>query len=132
MPQTQSGQIYPFDAGPGVGYQDILTMVPYSMGDVNTVLPSTGEPMSDYMDAKTGDVTPKVNYLWYLLAIFLLLVLLKYASEHEKTDMQPAIAGIGVYNFVVIGIMAMLFSIVGKVIFNKYPVKGVTQLFNMA
>jgi len=36
----------------------------------------------------------------------------------------------GIRNFLVIGVMAMLFILMAKVIFNKYPVQGLTQMVN--
>jgi len=37
---------------------------------------------------------------------------------------------VGIRNFIVIGIMAMLFILLMKVVFNKYPVQGLTQMVN--
>lgn len=39
---------------------------------------------------------------------------------------------IGLYNFVVIGLMALIFIVVAKMVFNKWQVKGVTDLVNAA
>lgn len=75
---------------------------------------------------------PTVNYLWYLLAIFIILVVLKIAVEHEKSGMDVAFVGVSVYNWVAIGLMAALFLVVIKTILNKYPVNGFTQIFNAA
>lgn len=37
---------------------------------------------------------------------------------------------LGLKNFIMIGVMAILFIVVAKVIVNKYPVAGVTQVIN--
>jgi hypothetical protein len=132
---TQSGRVVPFQtyaarmgsSGFGLANQDKLTQAPIG-GRSFMSIPSNGVSADD-VDGL--DVVPQVNYLWYILAIFLLLVALKYASQHERSGMQPAIAGIGVYNYIVIGIMSMLFIITAKVILNKYQVKGLTTLVNM-
>ncbi len=39
---------------------------------------------------------------------------------------------LGIRNFFVIGILALLFIVLGKVVFSKYPVKGVSDLFQAA
>jgi hypothetical protein len=84
--------------------------------------------------AAVGNSTtaPTPNYLWYLLAIFVILVILKIAVEHEKSGMDVAFVGVSVYNWVAIGLMAALFLVVIKTILNKYPVSGFTQIFNAA
>lgn len=82
-------------------------------------------------DTPGAEIMPQVNYLWYILGIVGLLVALRYAGE-KSDDVQPTIAGVGIYNFFVVGIMSMLFLLTGKVIFNKWRVKGVTELFNAA
>lgn len=39
-------------------------------------------------------------------------------------------AGVGLRNVVLIAIMTMLFIVMAKVIFNKYPFNGVTEVVN--
>lgn len=128
MPVTQDGTIYAFDSFPGVGPQDILTQAGFAGIDDTPGAATVVQTVQKQAQA-AGGVTPKVNYLWYFLGIFVLLVGMKYAG-HKASGAQPQLAGVGVYNFVVIGVMAMLFILTGKVIFNKYPIKGVTDLFN--
>lgn len=125
---TQGAMVYPFDNRMGVGIQDRLTQsstmsfggVPLSGVDENAMFAATD---------KGGD-EPKVNYLWFILGIVIILAILKYASEHEKAAMEPKIVGVGVYNWVVVGILAMLFMLVTKTILNKYPIKGLTDIVN--
>lgn len=38
----------------------------------------------------------------------------------------------GVMNFLLIGTMALVFIVLGKWLFNRYPVPGVTAIFNAA
>jgi hypothetical protein len=94
-----------------------------------------------FMDEIAGTASPapvsdpvvnKVNPLYVLGGIFVLLVILKVGSEHEKSGMEPHLLGVGVWNFVVIGIMALLFLVAGKAILNKYPIAGLTPIFNAA
>lgn len=127
MPVSRSGQLWPIGSGSGVRPQDRLTMG--SLASQYPDIPDEGLTVNALADRADA---PKINYLWYVLGIVIVLVALKYASEHERSGMDPKIAGIGVYNYVVIGTMAMLFIVTGKVILNKYPVKGLTEIFNAA
>ena len=69
-----------------------------------------------------------------LLAVVVLVLVLKYAMQHEKSGMSPSFMGIGVYNFLAVGLMAELFIILSKVIVNKYSGKwpAMTTLINTA
>lgn len=64
------------------------------------------------------------------VAIIVILCILKWAMEHEKSGMQPAFMGIGMYNFIAVTLMATLGILTEKAIVNKYPIKGVTNLIN--
>lgn len=123
---TQGGRAYPMENRMGVGIQDQLTL--------SGTMQPMGIPTSGIEDDALFESSqaPKVNYLWYILGVVILLAGLKYASEHEKSGMEPRIVGVGVYNWIVVGVLAMLFMLVGKTILNKYPVKGLTDLFNAA
>jgi hypothetical protein len=123
MPITSQGKVYAFGTMAGMQPQDLLT-VP-----------------GEYMDEIAGNAnpaqasmveTPRVNPLYVLGALVLLLVILKIASEHEKSGMEPHLMGIGVWNFIVVGILAVLFLVASKAILNKYPVSGLTQIVNAA
>lgn len=39
---------------------------------------------------------------------------------------------IGLYNFVVIGLMALLFIVLLKMLTTKFPIKGITELVHAA
>lgn len=82
-------------------------------------------------DSLLNPNTQQINPLWYLLAIVILLGVLKFAMEHEKSGLDPKIVGIGVANFVVIGVMATLWIAVEKIIVNKWHVNGLTDLINL-
>jgi hypothetical protein len=123
MPVTQSGQVYAFGTGPGMQPQDLLSVPDGFMDEIA----GTASP------AQVASPTEnKVNPLYVLGGIFLLLVLAKVGSEHEKSGMQPHLMGVGVWNFVVVGILAVLFLVSSKAILNKYPVPGLTQVINAA
>lgn len=123
MPVTNSGQLYAFGVQPGMDAQDFLSN-PQGLLQPGSY---SGERATTYAAATAED---QPNYLWYLLGIFILLVIAKIASEHEKSGMEPAFIGIGLFNFFVVGITAMLFLLLGKVIVNKWYLKGMTELFN--
>lgn len=64
----------------------------------------------------------------YIGAI-LLLVALKFLSEHDATELDPADLHIGGYNVLAVGTTAVLFIVAGKVITAKYAIPGLSQLF---
>jgi hypothetical protein len=135
MPVNQQGQEYPLTAYPGYSLNDALTS---SSGADLFVVPGTSAD-SQYLASPTpvatSSTTPNIapaNYAYYIVAIILLLGVLKFATEHEKSDMDPKFVGIGVYNFFAVGIMSMLFLVIGKVAFAKYPVPGISQIIAAA
>ncbi len=123
MPITAQGDIYAFGAGPGMQPQDLLS-IPADFTD-EIAGGANRAPITQMEE-------PKINPLYMLGAIVLLLVILKIASEHEKAGMETHLMGIGVWNFLVVGILALLFLVAMRAIFNKYPVSGITQIVNAA
>lgn len=39
---------------------------------------------------------------------------------------------LGLRNFIIVGVMALLFIVVAKVVFTKYPVKGISEMVQSA
>jgi hypothetical protein len=76
--------------------------------------------------------TPPVNPLLYLAVIVLFLVGIKFASEHERSGFSPTLIGVGVWNMIAVGGMALLFILCLKIVVNKYQVPGLTTLVNAA
>lgn len=118
MPSAQDGRVWGFNLGPGLGNQDKLTNSQPMYANTYTLLGQ--DSSAQVLSGGASNASPKANYLWYLLGIVLLLALLKYASEHEKSGMEPHLAGIGVWNFFVIGIMALLFLVAAKTVSSKW------------
>jgi len=106
-------------SGRGISQQDAKTM-PFFTQASPTATVTTDSPNR-----------PAVNWLWTLLAVFVFMVLLKIAVEHEKSGMQMSFVGVGVWNFVAVGTMAMFFHVVMKAIFNKWYIKGITDFVNV-
>jgi len=129
MPSTQSGNVYPFNgmAGTGSDVQAALSSSFLEYGAEGTIIPEAGTPTTT--DTATN-TPPKISTLWYLGSIVLLIVILKFAMEHEKSGMEPSFVGIGVYNFIAVGLMALLFIVLAKVIVNKWQVPGLTHVIN--
>lgn len=133
MPVTQAGVNIPFYMGVGVGPDTSYTEssafgnigVGGAMAGASPAAAASGGPST------TASTAPKVSTLWYLLAAFVLIIAFKFAVEHEKSGMSFSFMGIGVYNFIAVGIMAFLFLVSFKVIFNKYYVPGLTELVNV-
>ncbi len=123
MPQTQSGVNIPFDMGPGVGDDDMLTLsnsyADFSDNMVNANPLSVGQPMA----------TPKVSAVWYLFGLILILIAFKFAVEHEGST-EMSFMGISVYNFLAVTLMVIPGIALFKIAVNKYYVPGLTDLVN--
>lgn len=125
MPGLSNNTTVFYEDGPGMGALDLATMSDQGFDAMPGT--SVSASVSSNIAAQTG---PTPNYLWYLFGVVVLLVVLKWASEHERSEMQVRLVGIGMWNFVATGLMAALFIFVAKVTLNKYPVKGITPIFN--
>jgi hypothetical protein len=60
----------------------------------------------------------------------LILFLLKFLSEHDRTELDPAHVHIGGYNLLAVGVTAVVFIVMFKVLFNRWHVPGLTELAN--
>lgn len=65
-----------------------------------------------------------------LVGMIILLIIFKYASEHEKVDLDPRDLHIGAYNIIAVGLASTIFIVVGKALTTRYSVPGLTQFFN--
>ena len=125
MPVDTMGQQWGINTGsPGFSTAGQLTSSAY--GPLQTG--GTGAPVATLT---TSQNTAPVSALWYLLGIFIILVVLKYASEHEKAGMDPKLLGVGVWNLVAVTLLATLGIATEKILLNKYPIKGLTDLINV-
>jgi hypothetical protein len=73
-----------------------------------------------------------ISPVTYLIGIIGVIVLMKLLGESTKTDVQPAHIKIGGYNVIVIALIAITGSVGLKLVFNKFPVPGLTELVNAA
>jgi len=123
---TANGQFVPLSLDNAYGNQQQVTSPNsfYNSSGSGAVSANTVAPV-----ASQG----RTSALWYIFAVLLILVAIKFASEHEKSPMRDSIsfAGISVYNYIVIGLMAMLFIVTAKIVFNKWQVPGLTDIVNM-
>jgi hypothetical protein len=126
MPVTSDGRVVPLDVRPGIGINDLLTMP----GDELSHPEMIGGNDAVQTSAAATD-KPKVNYLWYILGVAVFLVLIRI-SESKIHGSQPAVLGVGIYNMVVVGTMALLWIVVVKVILNKYHVSGLSEIASIA
>ena len=131
---TLSGQYAPIGLGWGLQAQDLMTLPVNSLNPVAT--PALQAPdAAGNIDVTATDqaaAPPRHNYLLVMLGIVVLLIVLKYASEHEKSGMQPSLVGIGLWNWIVVTIMAVLGLATAKTLVMKYPVKGLTEVIGAA
>lgn len=69
----------------------------------------------------------------YLIGVVAALIALRYANEKASDGSpDPEFVGINLFNFAAIGLQAMLFVLLGKVLFTKMKVPGITELFAAA
>jgi hypothetical protein len=66
----------------------------------------------------------------YWLGLILILIVLKFFSESPKTSINPAKIEVGGYNWLTIGIISVTFISIFKVLVNKFPLPGLTELGN--
>lgn len=134
MPTAADGSYYPLQASPGMGLSSQMVSpsnLSFNSGtDPSMAIldPITTQPNS----ASTSVQMPSANYTMYIIGIVVLLIVMKFASEHEKSKMDPKIVGIGVWNFMSVGILATLFLVGMKVIMAKYPIPGIAQIIGAA
>jgi hypothetical protein len=122
----------PLSTLPGVDIIGGLTQVPINDGlpTPNAVSGGTAALSGTTTGSPTSKNNPQTVY--YLIAVLLILVALRYLTEHEKSRMDVHLVGIGVYNWLIVGLLAVTFEAASKAILNRYYVKGVTELFNAA
>jgi hypothetical protein len=130
MPVTTGGQAYAFDTSPGIRFQDQLTNanagINMLMGDTQVDAQAT---------AGVGTTSAKTSAsIWITLVVVLgLLIVMKFSIEHEKSGMQPALMGIGIWNWVAVTIMATLGIVTEKALLNKWNyIPGLTDYVNAA
>lgn len=70
--------------------------------------------------------------LVWLLGLMVLLGLTKIFSEHPSSPISPAHIHIGGYNWWTITVASISGIVIMKLIFNRWPVPGITQLVNAA
>ena len=63
-----------------------------------------------------------------LIGMIILLVLLKFIGEHDKTAIKPAHISIGGYNLLAVTITAMIGITLMKLVFIRWNVPGVSPL----
>jgi hypothetical protein len=132
MPSTRSGEYYAFQTRPGISLDDQLTNGAVGMG---MALGANTQVDVESTSGVAVAATPKVAAsIWITLTVVVgLLVVMKFAIEHEKSGMQPALMGIGVWNWVAVTIMATLGIVTEKALLNKYNyIPGLTEYVNAA
>ena len=126
MPQNATGAIVPFDMLPGIGVAQGMAS-PSLFADYNGIQAEAAPATNP-----TASAPAKVSTVWYLFAVILIAVLLKFVVEHEKSGMEVGYVHIGFYDWIAVGLMTLIFLIVVKTLLNKYPVPGLTDLVNVA
>lgn len=135
MALTAGGQTIPQSVGPGVGLLDMLTQGSSFMTGTGTgQLVASPAPAAPSLAAAAAKVPASAAaYLGTLGAILVILLVLKFAMEHEKSGMEPHLLGIGMWNLVAVSTMAVLGIAGTKIIVNKYAsgYKPLVDIVNM-
>lgn len=126
MAQAKDGSTYGADVRYGSPTSRELT----SAGGLFDVF--VGDRSMPQNPTTSPNAKPQVNFLYSFLAIFILLIIAKVASEHSRSDMKGnlSLMGIGVWNFLLVGVTSVLFILTAKAIGNKWYVKGFTETIN--
>lgn len=130
MPINQSGQGYGLTPSPVMSSADYMTMSSTAVQPTGADASAGTLPSSNQAVGATA--VPQANYWAIILAVIGLMVVVHIATEREGSDIEVAHVKIGVYNFLVIGIEAMLFIVMAKVILAKHPIPGLTQIVGAA
>lgn len=67
-----------------------------------------------------------------IVGFLILLIGLKFLAYLPKTELNPAHIYPGAYNFISAGIMVLMFLVLGKLLFARYHVPGVSEVFAFA
>jgi hypothetical protein len=79
-----NGREYAFGVNNGAGNpQNLLTKAVWELDNPA----ATGYQEDTVLD----NSEPKPNYIWYIFGIIVLLAIFKFASEHEKSGVDPAV-----------------------------------------
>lgn len=107
----------------------------YTLPSANPVPANPGTTVQDAnlnVPVTATDGNPKG--LAYVFALLLgLLIVAGYAQQKANDGKpDPRFGGINVYTFLSVGLMAMVFSLSGKILTTRYKVPYLTDLFRAA
>jgi len=64
------------------------------------------------------------------LGLILLLAFFKFFSENDATELDPFDFRVSGYNVAAVGVSAVVFIVLFKVVANRYPIPGLTDIAN--
>jgi hypothetical protein len=108
-----------------------------SLGNLNQKINSTSSqspntsPIADYTGWGAGISFLGQPFAFYL-GLIAFLFLLKWFGEHPNTPIDPRHIHIGGYDMMAVGVSAIVFIVGAKLLLNRYPVMGLTQVINYA
>lgn len=125
MPETNAGVLYGINFNPGMSMQDQLVSTGYSQ--------AAYQPLGSNVDtaSQSAQAAAPVGAIWFLFGFIAIIFLAKFLSEREGSSINPSLMGFGLFNLVAVSLMAIPGIAVTKIIVNKYPVKGLTDLVNI-
>lgn len=101
----------------------------FSSGGTAEVNPDGGSVSGGYNFIGANATLLGQPFVWFL-GLFALLGIAKWFGEHPDSPINPEHIHVGGYNWFVGGVIAVTFIAFGKMIVNRYPIPGVTQIFN--
>ncbi len=66
----------------------------------------------------------------FILVGFVLILLALWLAHKKSGYLQREALGVNLFNLVTVGITAVLFIALGKILFARFPVKGLSALFS--
>ena len=125
-------------AAPGIGgipdpYDIAMSNLSTFGWGTSTMASSSNSPSQADALSPAGFTLPQTvlgQPLSILAGMIILLLIFKYAGEHESVDLDPRDLHIGAYNLIAVGLTASVFIVVSKALTTRYNIPGVSQFFN--
>jgi hypothetical protein len=102
---------------------------PFEDSNGGGVVTQNSGMLSNYNGPFSGDSILGQPFSW-LIGLLLILVFLKWFSEHPDTSIKPYHLHIGGYDIVSVGLISIVVIALFKLIFTRWQVMGLSQLAN--
>lgn len=126
---AQNGQIIPTGFSDGIWGPDLAST---TVAASENVASAGGDslPASDNTVNPTASALSAKSALVYLGVIIVILILLRFMRDDERTEKKEDLLPVNVYNVLIITGSAIVGLAIVKIAVNKYNVPGLTTLVN--